>query len=36
MDLFLEMIMWFANMGASSTSLSKMYEPQVPEELIRD
>ena len=36
MDLLLEMIMWFANMGASSTSLSKMYEPSVPNELIKD
>ena len=35
MDLLLEMIAWFAQMGASSTSLSKMYEPKIPEKLVK-
>ncbi len=36
MELLANIILWFAKMGASSTSISKMYDPEVPKELLKN
>ena len=36
MELLLEIIYWFAEMGATSTSVSKVFDPEVPKILLKE
>lgn len=36
MNFLAEILYWFAEMGATSTSVSKMYDPEIPSELLEE
>lgn len=36
MELLMEVIYWFAEMGATSTSVSKVFDPEVPAVLLEE